>query len=74
MWNQKNSADDPYLQGRNGDTDVENGLVIQVGGGEVKVEQIEKVAYTHYQAYMCKIATGKLLYNTGYPTWYFVTT
>ena len=34
IWNLKNGAEEIYLQGRNGDEDVENGLVDTVGEGE----------------------------------------
>ena len=53
-----------YLQGRNRDTDLENGLVDTAGEGEGGTNW-ESSIEIYILPYVKLIASGKLLYNTG---------
>ena len=44
------------------------------GGGEEMLGQTESNINIHTLITMCKIASGKLLYNTGSPAWCSVMT
>ena len=56
------------MQGRNGDTDIENKLVDPVGEGESRTTGESSI---DVDTPLCvkQIASGKLLYNTGSPAW-----
>ena len=61
-----------YLQGRNRDGDIENRHVDTVGdGGEGKINW-ETSIYMCILSCVKQVTSGKLLYNTGSPAWYFV--
>ena len=60
--------ENPYLQRRNGDIDIENRLVDTTGEGEARTDcensiDIYTISCANY------IARGKLLYNSGSPAW-----
>ena len=57
-----------YLQGRNGDTDIENKLVDPVGEGESRTTG-ESSIDVDTPLRVKQIASGKVLYNTGSPAW-----
>ena len=62
-----------YLQGRNGDSDKENGLVDPVGEGESGTNGESSIdIYT--LPCIKQISDEKLLYNTGSPAWHSVMT
>ena len=62
-----------YLQRRNGDADVENGLVATVGEREAKTNWEGSIdIYT--LSFVKQITSGKLIYNTGRSAWHSVIT
>ena len=60
------------MQGRNGETDIENRLWTQ--WGKERVGQIKSRIETYTLPSVRWIANGKLIYNTGSSTQYSVTT
>ena len=62
-----------YLQGSNGETDIENRLM-DMGKGEERVRCMERVTCKFILPYVKYIASGNLLYNTGSLTWCSVKT
>ena len=57
------------MQGRNGDADVENGLVDAVGEGESGMNG-ESSIDIYIPPCVKQTAGEKLLYNTGSPAWH----
>ena len=53
-----------YLQGSNGEIDIENRLV-DMGRGEERVRCVERVTWKLTLPYAKQIANGKLLYGSG---------
>ena len=68
-----NSNFSRYLQGRSGDTDVENGHVDMVGEGEGEINS-ESSTDTYTLPSVKYIASGELLYRPGSSTWCSVIT
>ena len=62
-----------YLQGRNRDTDIKNGLVGSAREGE-EGKNRESSIDVYMLSRVKQIANGKLLYNSGSPPWHSVTT
>ena len=56
------------MQGKNRDSDIENGLVDTVGEGERGVNG-ESSVDIYILPCVKQIATDKLLHNTGSPAW-----
>ena len=63
MWNLKRWYWWTYLQGSNGDADLENRLMDKGGGEEGQGEMISMEAYT--LPYVKQTANGNLLYDSG---------
>ena len=61
------------MQGRNGDSDIENGLVNTVGKGESGTNRESSVDIYTLPG-VKQIAGKKLLCNTGSPAWHSVMT
>ena len=61
------------MQGRNGDRDIENGLVDTGREGESGMNR-ESSIDTYTRSCVKQIAGEKLLYNTGSPAWCSVMT
>ena len=53
-----------YLQGSNGETDIENRLM-DMGRGEERVRCMERVTWKVTLPYIKEIAKGNLLYGSG---------
>ena len=51
-----------YLQGSNGETDMEN-ILIDMGRGEERMRYMERVTWKLTLPYVKKIANGNLLYG-----------
>ena len=60
---QKNGTED-YLQGSNGETDIENRLM-DMGNGEERVTCMKRVTWTFTLPYVKQIANENLLYVSG---------
>ena len=56
-----------YLQGNNGETDIENRLM-DMGRGEERVRCMERVTWTLTLPYVKYITNGNLLYGSGNQT------
>ena len=52
------------MQGSNGDTDREQ-KTYGLGGGEERVEGMERVTWKHILPYVKQIVNGNLLYDSG---------
>ena len=73
IWNLEKWYWWTYLQGRNGDADVENRLVdtsVEEEGGTNWETSIDTYTLLHVQ----QITSWKLLYNTGSPAWWCLKT
>ena len=68
IWNLEKRYWLIYLQGRNGNVHVKNGLVDTVGEGKSGTNGESSVGICTLQ-YVKSIAGKKLLYNTGSPAW-----
>ena len=58
-------SDQEYLQGNNGETDIENRLM-DVVRGEGRVRGMERVTWKLTLPYVKYITKGNLLYGSGY--------
>ena len=72
IWSLKKNSWWTYSQRRNGDTDIENGLVDTAGEGEVRTNW-ESSTDIHTSSCVKHITSGKSLYGTGRPAWPSVT-
>ena len=64
IWNLERWYNEIYLQGSNGETDIENRLM-DMGRGEERVRCVERVTWKLTLPCVKQIADGNLPYDTG---------